>query len=74
MEASVVAMVVKDLDSMFCSVLLEGGIGSKSFVGFVVELEVDKLEAAIVVDKNGGAPIALLGEVAFQLCIKSHSC
>jgi hypothetical protein len=32
MEASVVAMIIKDLDSMFCSVLLEGKLGGKCFV------------------------------------------
>ncbi len=57
---------------MFCSVLFEGKLGSKCFVGLVVELEVDKLEAAEVVDKDGGAFVVLLGEFAFQLCKKSH--
>ncbi len=57
---------------MFCSILFEGKLCSKCFVGLVVELEVDKMEAAIVVDEDGGAFIALLGEFAFQLCEKSH--
>ncbi len=65
MEASVVAMVVKDLDSVFCCILFEGKLGGKCFVGLVVKLEVDKMEVAIVVDKDGGALIALLGEFAF---------
>ncbi len=29
-------------------------------------------EVAIVVDKDGGTFVALLGEFAFQLCKKSH--
>ncbi len=42
------------------------------FVGLVIELEVDKVEAAEVVDKDGGALVALLGKFAFQLCIKTY--
>ncbi len=57
---------------MFCNVLFEGKLGGKCFAALVVELEVDKLEAAEVVDEDGGAFVALLGEFAFQLCKKSH--
>ncbi len=57
---------------MFCHVLLEGKLGGKCFVGSIVELEVDKPEAAEVVNKDGGLSVALLGEFAFQLCKKSH--
>ncbi len=57
---------------MFCSILFEGMLCGECFVGLVVELEVDKTEAAIVVDKDSGAFVALLGEFAFQLCKKSH--
>ncbi len=72
MEASIVAMIMKDLDSMFYRVLLKGKLGGKCFVGLVVKLEVDKLEAAEVVNKEGGALIALLGKFAFQLCTKTY--
>ncbi len=65
MEASIVIVVMEDLDSVFCSILLKGELGGKCFVGLVVKLEVDKLEAAIVVDKDGGTLIALLGKFAF---------
>jgi hypothetical protein len=74
MEASVVAVVMKDLDSVFCQVLLKGKLGGKCFVGLVDEVEVNKSKAAIVVKKDGGALIAFLGECAFQLCIKFHFC
>jgi hypothetical protein len=57
---------------LFCHVLLEGKLGSGCFIGSIVELEVDKFEAAEVVDEDGGAFVALLGEFAFQLCKKSH--
>ncbi len=53
-EATIVAVIMEDPDSMFCSVLLTGELGSKCFVGLVVKLEVDKAEAAgEVVDEDG---------------------
>ncbi len=73
-ETSVVAVVMEDLDSMLCSILLEGKLGSKSFFGLVVELEVDKLKAAEVVDEDGGTFVALLGKFALQLCINTYLC
>jgi hypothetical protein len=74
METSIVAVVMEDLDSMLCSILLKGKLGGESFVGLVIELEVDKSKAAKVVDKDGGALVALLGKFAFQLCIKTYLC
>ncbi len=65
MEASIVAVIMEDLDSMFCRVLLKGKLGGKCFTGLVVELEVDELEMAEVVDEDGGTLVALLGESAF---------
>ncbi len=53
---------------MFCSVLFKGKLCGKCFVGLVVELEVDKTEVVILVDKDVGAFVVLLGEFAFQLC------
>ncbi len=57
---------------MFCCILLEGELGGKCFVGSIVKLETEKLEAAEVVNKDGGAVVVLLGEFAFQLCKKTH--
>ncbi len=74
MEASIVTVIMEDLDSMFCRVLLKGKLGGECYVRLVVKLKVDKLEVAIVVDEDGGALVALLGKFAFQLCIKSHFC
>jgi hypothetical protein len=54
---------------VFCGVLLKGKLGSEFFIRLVVKLEVDESEAAIVVDKDGGALIVLLVKFAFQLCI-----
>ncbi len=59
---------------MFCHVLFKGKLGGECFVGLVIELEVDKLDVAEVVGKDGGAFVAFLGELAFQLCVKSHFC
>jgi hypothetical protein len=72
MEASIVAVIMKDLDSMFYSLLFKCELGSKCFVGLVIKLEVDKVEVAAVVDEDGGALIALLGKFAFELCIKTY--
>ena len=57
---------------MFCRVLLKGKLGGTCLVGSIVKLGVDKLETAEVVNKDGGAFVALLGEFSFQLCKKSH--
>ncbi len=71
-KTSIVAVVMENLDSMLCSVLLEGKLGSESFVGLIIKLEVDKSKAAEVVDEDGGALVALLGKFALQLCIKTY--
>ncbi len=73
-ETSVVAVVMEDLDSMLCSILLEGKIGGESFIGLVVKLEVDESKADEVVNEDGGALVALLGKIALQLCIKTYLC
>ncbi len=73
MEASIVAVIMENLVSIFCSVLLEGELGGECFAGLVVKLEVDKTDAAEVVEENDGAAlIALLGKFAFELCIKTY--
>ncbi len=59
-------MVVKDRDSVFCRILFKGKLGSECVVGLVLELEVDRLEVAEVVNEDCGAFVALLGEFAFQ--------
>ncbi len=59
LKAATVAMVVE-----------EGAFGSESFCGRIVDLKVDKAQAAEVVDKDGGAPVAPLGKFAF-FCVKN---
>jgi hypothetical protein len=73
-KTSVVTVVMEDLDSMLCSILLEGKLGSKSFVGLVIELEVDKSKVAEVVNKDDGTLVALLGKFSLQLGIKIYLC
>ncbi len=65
---------MEDLDSMLCSILLEGKLGSKHLVGLVVKLGVDKYKAVEVVNEDGGALVALLGKFALQLCMKTYLC
>ena len=74
-EAPVVAVVVEDLHTFLRTMLggecLEGAFGSKSFRGCIVDLEVDKAQTAEVVNEDGGAPVAPVGEFAFHLCEES---
>ncbi len=65
MESIVVAVVVHDFDPVLGRILYKDVLGSKCFVRLVLELEVDKSEAAEVVDEDGSALVALLGEFAF---------
>ncbi len=74
METSVVLVVMEDLDSMLCSILLEGKLGGNSFIGLVVELEVDKSKATEVVNEDSGTLVALIGKFALQLCINTYLC
>ncbi len=66
-EAPDVAVVVEYPHAVLSGKCLEGAFGSKSFCGCIVELEVDEAQAAEVVNKDGGAPVAPLGEFAFYL-------
>ncbi len=64
MKTSIVAMVMEDLDSMLCSILLEGKLGGECLVRLDVKLEVDKLGVAEVVNKDSGPLVMLLGKFA----------
>jgi len=65
-EAPVVAVVVGDLHIVLGGECLEGAFGSESFRGCIVHLK-DKAQTAEVVGEDGGAPVAPIGEFAFQL-------
>jgi len=66
-EAPIVTMVVLDPDAMLSSEGLEGAFGGDGFDRGIIDLEVDIPEATVMVDKDGSAAIALLGEFAFEL-------
>ncbi len=52
---------------MLSSKGLEGAFGGDGFDRGIIDLEVDIPEATVMVDKDGSAAIALLGEFAFEL-------
>ncbi len=55
MEAPIVIVVVEYPHTVLGGECLEGAFGSKSFRRCIVNLKVDKVQAAEVVDKDGGA-------------------
>ena len=67
LKAAIVAMVVLYPHAVFSGECLEGAFGPESFLGRIVDLEVDKAQAAEVVHEDGGSPVAFLGEFAFHL-------
>ncbi len=66
-EATIVAVVVLDLHTVISGEGLEGAFGCYGLFGLIVDLEVDKAQAAVVVDKDRGAPVVLLGKFPFHL-------
>ena len=66
-EAPVVAVVVEYPHAVLGGECLKGAFGSERFCGCIVDLEVDKAQAAEVVNEDGGAPVAPLCEFAFYL-------
>ncbi len=66
-EAPIIAVVVLDPNAMLSSEGLEGAFGGDGFDRRIIDLEVDIPESTVVVDKDGSATIALLGEFAFEL-------
>jgi hypothetical protein len=67
MEAPIVAVVVEYPDAVLGGKCLKGTFGSESLRGCVINFEVDEAQAAEVVNEDGGAPVAPLGEFAFHL-------
>ncbi len=65
-------MVMLDPHAVFRGECLKGAFGPKSFHGRIVNLKVDEAQAAEVVHKDGGAPVAPLGEFAFHLRVESN--
>ena len=63
-------MIVLDFDAMLGSKGLKGVFDGDGFNQRVIDLRVDVSQAAVVVDEDGSAAIALLGKFAFKLCNK----
>ena len=64
-EAPIVAMIVLDPNAVLGSKGLEGAFCGNDFDQRVINLRVDVSQATEVVDEDGSAAIALLGEFAF---------
>jgi hypothetical protein len=66
----VVAMVMLNYYAILSSKGLEGTFGSDGLEEWIVDLRVNKAEAAVMVHKDCGAPVLLFGEFSLHLCIK----
>jgi hypothetical protein len=61
-KTSIVAMVVEDADAVLLSEVLKGLLGVHGFLGGELRHQMDVLEPGVVVRKDGGRCVALLGE------------
>jgi hypothetical protein len=61
-KSSVVAVVVEDADTVLLGEVLEGLLGFHGFLGGKLGHQMDVLEPRVVVHKDGGHCVALLGE------------
>ena len=74
-ESTVVTVVVGNTDAMLSGKLFEGALRIDGFLaGEIAGHQVDKLETGIMVHKNGGIPIAHLGEYPLRLAIETWLC
>ena len=61
-KMSVVAVIVEDADAVLFGEVLEGLLGIHGFLGGELCHQMDVLEPGVVVHKDGGCCVALLGE------------
>ncbi len=61
-KTSIVAVVVEDADAMLLGEVLKGLLGIHGFLGGEFRHQMDVLEPGVVVHKDGGRCVALLGE------------
>jgi hypothetical protein len=71
-KSSVVALVVEDADVMLLGEVFEGLLGFHGFLGGKLGHQMNVLEPRVVVHKDGGCHVALVGECPFQLSNESH--
>jgi hypothetical protein len=64
-KTSIVAVVVEDADAVLLGKILEGLLGIHGFLGGELRHQMDLLEPGVVVYKDGGRCVALLGECPF---------
>ena len=58
-------MVVLDANTVLGSKPLESVLGSNSLDGGIIDLIVHKTQSGVMVNKDGTAPVPLLGEFPF---------
>ena len=68
----VVSVVVVDANTVLGGELLKSVLGGDSLDGGIIDLVVHKTQSGVMVDKDGLASVALLGEFPFQLGKESH--
>jgi hypothetical protein len=61
-KSSIVAVVMEDADAVLLGEVLKGLLGIHGFLGGEVGHQMDVLEPEVVVHKDGGRCVALLGE------------
>ncbi len=61
-KLSVVAMIMKDADAVLLGKVLKGLLGVHGFLGGELGHQMDVLDPGVVVHKDGGCCVALLGE------------
>ncbi len=61
-KMSIVAVVVEDADAALFGEVLKGMLGIHGFLGGELCHQMDVLELGVVVHKDGGRCVALLGE------------
>jgi hypothetical protein len=71
-ESSVVAVVVEDADAMLLGEVFKGLLGFHGFLGGKLGHQMNVLEPGVVVHKDGGHRLVLLGECPLQLSNEAH--
>ena len=71
LESAIVAMIVQNFNTVVSGELLEGTLGLDGFVGRKILHQMDKLQAGVMVNEDGGALVAVIGEFSCHLCIKT---
>jgi hypothetical protein len=61
-KSSIVAVVVKDADTVLLGEVLESSLGFHGLLGGELGHQMDVIEPRVVVHKDGGCRVALLGE------------